>query len=122
MIKSYFHTDLIIYHINLENFAMYYAHGIQHTWNECVCILSHVRLCSTPWTVAQQASLSMGFSRLLCLWDSPGKNTGVGCHAFIQGIFLTHGSNPPLLCLLHWQPGSLLLAPPGKPITGPQIE
>ena len=63
MIKSYFHTDLIIYHINLENFAMYYAHGIQHTWNECVCILSHVRLCSTPWTVAQQASLSMELSR-----------------------------------------------------------
>ena len=28
-----------------------------------------------------------------CKWDSPGKNTGVGCHAFLQGIFLTQGSN-----------------------------
>ena len=28
--------------------------------------------------------------------DSPGKNTGVGCHAFLQGIFLTEGSNPRL--------------------------
>ena len=31
----------------------------------------------------------------------PGKNTGVGCHAHLQGIFLTQRSNPHLLCLLH---------------------
>ena len=30
--------------------------------------------------------------------DSPGKNTGVGCHAVLQGIFPTQGSNPGLLC------------------------
>ena len=30
-------------------------------------------------------------SRLLCPWDSPGKNTGVGCHALLQGIFPTRG-------------------------------
>ena len=35
-------------------------------------------------------------TRLLCPWDSPGKNTGVGCHAFLQGIFPTQGSNPGL--------------------------
>ena len=29
--------------------------------------------------------------------DSPGQNTGVGCHALLQGIFLTQGSNPGLL-------------------------
>ena len=67
---------------------------------------SHVQLIATPWTVARQAPLSMGFSR---------KNTGVGCHALLQGIFLTQGSNPCLSCLLHWQGGSLPLAPPGKP-------
>ena len=40
--------------------------------------------------------------------DSPGKNTGVGCHALLQGIFLTQGLNPGLLhcrqilyCLSH---------------------
>ena len=33
-------------------------------------------------------------SMLLCPWDSPGRNTGVGCHALLQGIFLTQGSNP----------------------------
>ena len=30
---------------------------------------------------------------LLCPWDSPGKNTGVDCHALLQGIFPTPGSN-----------------------------
>ena len=35
--------------------------------------------------------------RLLCPWSSPGKNTGVGCHALLQGIFPTQGSNPGLL-------------------------
>ena len=39
--------------------------------------------------------------------DSPGKNTGVGCHSLFQGIFPTQGLNPHLLCLLHWQMGSL---------------
>ena len=33
-------------------------------------------------------------TRLLCPSDSPGKNTGVGCHALLQGIFPTQGSNP----------------------------
>jgi len=53
-------------------------------------------------------------ARLLCPWASPGKNTGVGCHVLLQGILPTQGSNPALLCLLHWQVGSLPLAPPGK--------
>ena len=34
----------------------------------------------------------------LCSWNSPGKNTGVGCCFLLQGIFLTQGSN---LGLLH---------------------
>ena len=36
-------------------------------------------------------------TRLLCPWNSPGKNTGVVYHALLQGIFLTQGSNPYLL-------------------------
>ena len=38
--------------------------------------------------------------------------------ALHQGIFPTRGSNPHLLCLLHWQVGSSPLAPPGKPMNG----
>ena len=62
-----------------------------------VKLLSRVRLFATPWTVARQAPLSMGFARLLCPWDSPGKNTGMGCHFLLQGIFPTQESNPGLL-------------------------
>ena len=54
-------------------------------------------------------------ARLLCPWNSLGKNTGVGYHALLQGIFLTQRLNLHLLGLLHWQAGSLSLAPPGKP-------
>ena len=47
--------------------------------------------------------------------DSPGKYTGVGCHALFQEIFPTQGLNSDPLHLQHWQVGSLPLAPPGKP-------
>ena len=49
--------------------------------------LSHVQHFVTPGTVACQAPHP---------WDSPGKNTGVGCHFLLQGIFPTQGSNPGL--------------------------
>ena len=43
-------------------------------------------------------------ARLLSPWNSPGKNTGVGCHSRLQGIFQTQGSNPGLHCrqILYW--------------------
>ena len=44
------------------------------------CMLSHARLFVTPWSVA---------TRLLCPWNFPGKNTGVGCHFQLQG-YLPH--------------------------------
>ena len=44
--------------------------------------------------------------RLLCPWDSPGNDTGVGCHFLLQGIFPTQGLN---LHLLHLQVDSLPL-------------
>ena len=42
----------------------------------------------------------------LYLWNFPGKNTGVGGHFLLQGIFLIQGSNLYLLCLLYWQTDS----------------
>ena len=65
---------------------------------KCVCF-SHV------WFFCDPRGLWP--TRLLCLWDSPGRNTGVGCHFLLQGIFLTQGSNPPLL---YWQADSLVLS------------
>ena len=66
--------------------------------------LSRVRLFVTPWTVAR---------RLLCPWDSPGKNTGVGCHAVLLGIFPTQRLNSRIAG------GFSTTGPPGKPYTPP---
>ena len=49
-------------------------------------------------------------ARLRCPWDSPGKNTGVGWHFLLHGIFPIQGSNPCLLHLLPRQADSLLLS------------
>ena len=57
---------------------------------------------------------SLRLHGVLCPWGFPGKNTGVGCHGLLQGLFLTQGSNPHLFCLLQWQAGSLPLVPPGR--------
>ena len=53
-----------------------------------VLIAQLCQLFPTPWTVAHQAPLSMGFSR---------KNAGVGSLSLLQGIFPTQGLNPGLL-------------------------
>ena len=61
-------------------------------WKRKCWSLSRVWFSVTPWTVAH---------RLLCPWDLPVKNTGVGCRFLLQGIFPTQGSNPCLLRHLH---------------------
>ena len=71
----------------------------------CACVLSCFQLFVTLW---------MKSTRLHCPWISLGTNTGVGCHALLQGIFSTQGSNPHFLTLLHWQERSLPLAPPAN--------
>ena len=74
----------------------------------CVCMLSHfshVWLFATLWTIALQTPLSMGFSRQE-YWN--------GCHALLQGLFLTKGKYLWFLCSLHWQADSLPIAPPGS--------
>ena len=76
----------------------------------------HAGLCPWCWwsspTVVSDSAQPHGLQpdRLLCPWDSLGKNTGVGCHFLLQGIFPTQGSNPRLPCLLDWQADSLPLS------------
>ena len=67
-----------------------------------MCVCSVGKLCLTLWPHGLQPA------RLLCPRDFPGKNTGVVCHFFLQGIVLTQGSNSSLLhcrqtlyCLSH---------------------
>ena len=55
-------------------------------------------------------------ARLLCPWDFPGKNIGVGCHFLHQGIFPTQGSNPHLQGLRYGQADSLPLQQLGSPV------
>ena len=45
-----------------------------------------------------------------------GKTTGADCHYFLQGNLPDPGSNPGLLCLLHWLESSFPVEVPGKPI------
>ena len=78
-------------------------------WSKSACVLSrfcHVQLFVTLWTRACQDP---------GLWDSPVRNTGVGCHALLQGIFLTQGPNPHRFRLMHWQAGFLPRAASGSP-------
>ena len=63
----------------------------------CVHVCLVAQLCLTLQPHGLQPA------RLLCPWDFPGKNTGVGCHFLLQGIFPTQGLNLCLLHLLHWQ-------------------
>ena len=61
-------------------------------WDSHMSVLSHlscVWLFTILWTIAP---------RFYCLWNSPGKNIGVGCHFLLQGIFPTQGLNS---CLPH---------------------
>ena len=73
----------------------------------CVCVCVHTCLCSVVLESLRSHRLKL--TRLLCPWSFPGKDTGVGCHFLLQGIFPTQGSKLHLLCLLHWQADSLPL-------------
>ena len=65
-----------------------------HQWLWPSCYAKLLQLCPTLCDPMDCKS-----AKLLCPWNSSGKNTGVGCNALLQGIFLTQGSNPHLLCL-----------------------
>ena len=80
----------------------------------CLCVCVCAKLLQLCLTLCNPMDYRPSW-QLLCPWGSPGKNTGVGCHALLQGILLTQGLNPCLLCPLHWQVGSLPLEPAGKP-------
>ena len=75
----------------MRNVELTYTHSVC----VCVCVCARARAyaMSDSWD-----SIDCRPPRLLCPWDSSGKNTEVGCHFLLQGIFPTQGSN---LHLLH---------------------
>ena len=63
-----------------------------------ICILALYYLCVSGLSCSSRVQLFATLrtvARLLCPWDSPDKNTEVGCHALLQGIFQNQGSNSP---------------------------
>ena len=82
-----------------------YGHYCVHI--RVLSCFSRVQPIATIWTIVHQTPLSIGFSRQE-YWS--------GLPFPPPGIFPTQGLNPCLLCLLHWQVGSLPLVPPGKPM------
>ena len=64
----------------------------------CVCVCAVTHSCLTLCNPVDYSP-----SRLPCSWYFPDKNTAVGCHFFLQGIFPIQGSNSHPLHLLHWR-------------------
>ena len=71
---------------------------------------SRVRLCATPWMAAHQAP---------CPWDSPGKNTGMGCHFLLQCVKVKSESEVAQSCRPSATPGTAAFqAPPSMRFSG----
>ena len=93
----------------VHTYTQTYLHiyGYTHIYTNiymCVCVKVKVMVsCVQPFAACQA---------LLCLWNSPGKNTGVGSHSLLQRIFLTQGSN---LGLLHCRQILYSLSHQGSP-------
>ena len=99
-------------HLNIYNFLKVLSYFFWAAWggdsHMLLCVLCHfsrVQLFASPWTVALQAPLSMGFSRQEYWSELPFSP---------PGDLLHWGTEPMSLYLLHWQGGSLILVPPGK--------
>ena len=100
------------------------VHGVTQSWTWLsgwtitVALQSFQNMCSIAkfWpTLFDPMDYSLPGS--FCAWDFPDKNTGVGCHFLLQGIFLTQESNSHLLHRLHCQAEFFATVPPGKPFT-----
>ena len=90
-----------------------HRHTHTHTHIHMCTHICNVYICKKRESVSQccaQLFVSHGMqpTRLLCPWNSPGKNTGVGFHSLLQGLSTTQGLNPGFLhfrqifyCLSH---------------------
>jgi len=115
-LKSIPFTLVLNFSCQYQIYGSLFSHWISQYLHVCLHAQSCLTLCN-PFNFSPSGSSVHGI--LLA------KKTGVCCHFLLQGIFLTQGSNPRLLCLLHWQVDSLPLASSGKLTTsvlphGPQ--
>ena len=92
--------------IDFCHLLMYQRHslGICVYYILFIYFFSTYILCSVAPIMSDTNSLwphGLQATRLLCPWNFPGDNTGLVCHVLLQGVFLTQGSKPHLLHLLH---------------------
>ena len=88
-----------------------------HNMDGQVCVCVCVCVCGICELVAQSCPTlrphGLQLARLLCPWDSPGKNTGVGCHALLQGFgtksdfCVVNNKKNWSKCLKYWKIGSV---------------
>ena len=106
-----FVSGCIYIHTHTRKYTCVYVHTHTHIHTyTCLCVYIHKHaytcVCVCMYTNIIYMFLVMSDSvwpcglwptRLLCPWNSPGKNTGVGSCFLFQGIFPTQGWNPGLL-------------------------
>ena len=84
-----------------------------YCWVQCVCVC----VCSAASVVSDSLRPHGPPSRLLCPWNSPGKNTGASCHSLLQGIFPTQDGSR-ISCTPTLAGRLFTTVPPGKSIEG----
>ena len=92
---------------------------VKEIWDEgtFLDVLDCVRMRSCSGVSRSLQPHGLQPARLVCPWDSPGNNTGVGCHFLLQGIFPTQGSNRQVFCFVLF----LTTKPPGKNWEAPDV-
>ena len=80
----------------------------------CVCVCARARACSVVYDSLRPCGLQP--TTLLCPWDFPAENTGVGCHFLLQGISLIPGMKPASLVSPALAGRFFTTEPPGNPL------
>ena len=97
--------------VKMVNFMLFVSCVRAKSLQSCLTLCDPMS-CGLPGS-SVQGILQARILKWVAMWN--GLPCGMGCHAFLQGLFLTQESNFRLFCFLHWQVGSLPVVPPGKP-------
>ena len=90
---------LICMHFYIAIFSSFWWQSTKITWISPLFAVLCLVVSNSLWPHGLESS------RLHCPWDFSGKNTGVGCHFLLQGIFTIQGLKLHLLHLLQWASG-----------------
>ena len=88
-------TFCIIYFAFSKHFYSRIVQLKKTTYHSCDFLVAHIYPCESR-SIMSDSLRHHDSTRLLCPWESPGKNTGVDSCSLLQGIFPTQGSNPGL--------------------------